>query len=144
MKPALKLFGQIMALKGFRQVTVATSSLGARTYDVSEQGVVGYAPAHRDLLLEHLQEAIENVGGIVVRQFRAEKQFVMMPAGIRLVPVKHVFGALAGRGRWRGLSSEEMRTADATDFETGKALEPAKATRFLDWRDGLEVGSMRE
>src|SRR5271170_5049166 len=109
MKPALQLFRQIMALRGFRQVTVATDYLGARKHDISEEGVVGYAPAHRGLLLEHLQEAIENGGGIVVRHFQAETQFVMMPAGIKLVPVKQVFGGFAGLGRWRGLSREEMQ-----------------------------------
>jgi phytoene dehydrogenase-like protein len=73
MKPVLQLFDQIMALKGSRQVTVATSYIGARTYDVSEAGVIGYHAAHRDSLLEHLQEAVENGGGVVVRQFQAEK-----------------------------------------------------------------------
>jgi hypothetical protein len=76
MKAVLQLFDQIMALKGFRQVTVATSYLGARTYDVSEDRVIGYHAAHRDSLLEHLQEAVENGGGVVVRQFQAEKILV--------------------------------------------------------------------
>ena len=111
MKPVLQLFDQIMALKGLRQVTVATSYLGARTYDVSEDGVIGYVAAHRDSLLEHLQEAVENVGGVVVRQFQAEKVLVMMPVGPRLLPIKHVFGVRAGQGRWTGLSSEDVRAA---------------------------------
>jgi hypothetical protein len=97
--------------------------LGARTYDVSEDGVIGYHAAHRDSLLEHLQEAVENVGGVVVRQFQAEKVLVVMPVGPLLLPVKHVFGVSAGQGRWAGLSSEDIRAAHATDFETGKSLE---------------------
>jgi hypothetical protein len=137
MKPVLQLFDQIMALKGFRQVTVATSYLGARTYDVSEDGVIGYAAAHRDSLLEHLQEAVENVGGVVVRQFQAEKILVMMPVGPRLLPIKHVFGVRAGRGGWTGLSSEDMRAAHMTDSVTGKALKPEEEVRFLDWSAGV-------
>jgi len=46
-----------MALKGARQVSVATSYLGGRTYDISEDGVIGYAAAHRESLLEHLDRA---------------------------------------------------------------------------------------
>lgn len=137
MKPVLQLFDQIMALKGFRQVTVATSYLGARTYDVSEDGVVGYDASHHDSLLEHLQEAVENVGGVVVRQFQAEKVLVMMPVGPRLLPIKHVFGVRAGQGRWTGLSSEDVRTAHMTDSVTGKALKPEKGVRFLDWPSGV-------
>ena len=137
MNPVLQLFDQIMALKGFRQVTVATSYLGARTYDVSEDGVIGYHAAHRDSLLEHLQEAVENVGGVVVRQFQAEKTLVMMPVGPRLLPIKHIFGVRAGQGRWTGLSSEDVRAAHMTDSVTGKPLEPEKAVRFLDWSAGI-------
>jgi hypothetical protein len=140
MNPVLRLFDQIMALKGFRQVTVATSYLGARTYDVSEDGVIGYHAAHRDSLLEHLQEAVENVGGVVVRQFQAEKVLVMMPVGPRLLPVKHVFGVRAGQGQWTGLSSEDIRAAHMTDSETGNALELEEAVRFLDWSAGVEAG----
>jgi hypothetical protein len=61
----------------------------------------------------------------------------MMPVGPRLLPVKHVFGVRAGRGRWTGLSSEDMRVAHLTDSETGKALEPEKEVRFLDWSAGV-------
>jgi hypothetical protein len=134
MKAVLQLFDQIMALKGFRQVTVATSYLGARTYDVSEAGVIGYDTAHRDSLLEHLQEAVENVGGVVVRQFQAEKVLVMMPVGPQLLPIKHIFGVRAGHGRWTGLSSEDVRM---TDSVTGKALKLEKGVRFLDWSVGV-------
>jgi hypothetical protein len=140
MKPVLHLFDQIMALKGSRQVTVATSYLGARTYDVSEDGVIGYHTAHRDSLLEHLQEAVENGGGVVVRQFQAEKVLVMMPVGPLLLPVKHVFGVRAGQGQWTGLSSEDIRAAHMTDSETGNALELEEAVRFLDWSAGVEAG----
>jgi hypothetical protein len=138
MKPALQLFNQIMALRGARQVSVASSYLGANKFDISEDGVIGYAAAHRDSLLEHLEEAIDNGGGVVVRQFQAEKVLVMMPVGPRFLPVKHVFGVRAGQGRWTGLSSEDMRAAHATDFETGNALELEKAVRFLDWSAGVE------
>ena len=137
MKPVLQLFDQIMALKGFRQVTVATSYLGTRTYDVSEDGVIGYFAAHRDSLLEHLQEAVENVGGVVVRQFQAEKVLVVMPVGPRLLPIKHIFGVRAGQGRWTGLSSEDVRAAHMTDSVTGKALKPEKGVRFLSWSAGV-------
>jgi hypothetical protein len=135
-----QLFGQIMALKGSRQVTVATDYLGARKYDVSEDGVVGYDPTHRECLLEHLQEAVENGGGVVVRQFQAKKVLVMTPVGLRLLPVKHVFGVSAGQGRWTGLSSEDTRAAHETDAESGAALEPEKAVRFLDWSAAVEAG----
>lgn len=140
MKPVLQLFDQIMALKGFRQVTVATYYLGARTYDVSEDGVIGYDAAHRDTLLEHLQEAVENGGGVVVRQFQAEKVLVRMPVGPRMLPVKHVFGVRADQGRWTGLSSQDIRAAHAKDSETGNALELEEAVRFLDWSAGVEAG----
>jgi hypothetical protein len=137
MKAVLPLFDQIMALKGFRQVTVATAYLGARTYDVSEEGVIGYDVAHRDSFLEHLQEALENGGGIVVRQFQAEKVVVMMHVGPRLLPVKHIFGVRAGEGRWTGLSSEDVRAAHSTDCETGNVLQLEKTVRFLDWSAGV-------
>jgi hypothetical protein len=137
MKPVLQLFDQIMALRGTRQVTVATSYLGARTYDISGDNAIGYAAAHRDSLLEHLEEAVDNGGGIVVRQFQTEKALVKTPAGPRLVPIKHVFGVRGGQGRWSGLSSEEIRAAHTTDAETGKALELEEAVRFLDWSAGV-------
>jgi hypothetical protein len=128
MKPVLQLFDQIMALKGFRQVTVATPYLGARTYDVSEDGVIGYAATHQESRVEHLEEAVDNGGGIVVHEFQAEKVLVMMPVGSRMLPVKHIFGVRAGQGRWTGLSSEDVRAAHMTDCKTGKALEPEKGS----------------
>ena len=137
MKPVLQLFNQIVALKGARQVSVATPHLGARIYDISEDGVIGYDAAHRDFLLQHLEEAIDNGGGVVVRQFQAEKVLLMMPVGPRLLPVKHVFGVRAGQGRWIGLSSEDIRAAHMTDSETGNALELEKGVRFLDWSVGV-------
>jgi hypothetical protein len=82
MHPALELFRQIMALKGSRQVTVASHYLGARKYDVSEEGVIGYAPSHRDALLEHLEEAIDDEGGVVVRQFQAKRFWRRRPAAL--------------------------------------------------------------
>jgi hypothetical protein len=91
-------------------------------------------------LLEHLQEAVENVGGVVVRQFQVEKVLVMMPVGPRLLPVKHVFGVRAGQGQWTGLSSEDIRAAHMTDAETGNALELEEEVRFLDWSAGVEAG----
>jgi hypothetical protein len=75
----------------------------------------------------------ENDDGVVVRQFQAEKVLVMMPAGPRLLPVKHVFGVRAYQGRWTGLSSEDMRAAHMADSETGRALELENGVRFLDW-----------
>jgi hypothetical protein len=76
---------------------------------------------------------------VIVRQFQAEKIYVMTRAGPRLVPVKHVFGVRAGQGRWTGLSSEAMRAAHTTDSESGNALAPEKGVRFLDWSDGVEA-----
>jgi hypothetical protein len=137
MKPVLQLFDQIMALRGARQVSVATSYLGACKYDISEDNAIGYDAAHRDSLLEHLEEAVDNGGGVIVRQFQAEKVLVKTSAGPRLLPVKHVFGVRAGQGRWSGLSSEDMRAAHTTDPETGNALELEKAVRFLDWSAGV-------
>jgi hypothetical protein len=137
MKPVLQLFNQIMALGGARQVSVATPHLGGCKYDISEDGVIGYAAAHRDFLLQHLEEAVDNGGGVVVRQFQAEKVLVMMPVGPLLLPVKHVFGVRAGQGRWTGLSSEDIRAAHMTDSETGNALELEKGVRFLDWSAGI-------
>ena len=137
MKPVLRLLNQIMALGGARQVSVATAQLGGCKYDISEDGVIGYDAAHRDFLLQHLEEAVNNGGGVVVRQFQAEKVLVMMPVGPRLLPVKYVFGVRAGQGRWTGLSSEDIRAAHMTDPETGNALELEKGVRFLDWSAGV-------
>jgi hypothetical protein len=94
--------------------------LGARTYDISADGVFGYHATHGDSLLEHLEEAVEIGGGVIIRQFQAKKVLAMMPAGPRLLPVKHVFGVSAGEDRWIGLSSEEMRAAQTTDFKREK------------------------
>jgi hypothetical protein len=137
MKPVLQLFNQIMALGGARQVSVATSYLGACKYDISEDNVIGYDAAHRESLLEHLEEAVDNGGGVVVRQFQAQKVLVRTPRGHRLLPVKHVFGVRAGGGRWSGLSSEDVCAAHTFDHETGHALELEKAVRFLDWSAGV-------
>jgi hypothetical protein len=84
-----------------------------------------------------LEEAVNNGGGVVVRQFQAEKVLVMMSVGPRLLPVKHVFGVRAGQGRWTGLSSEDIRAAHVTDSETGNALELEEGVRFLDWAAGV-------
>jgi hypothetical protein len=129
----LRLFNQLMALGGARQVSVVTSHLGGCTYDISEDGVIGYDAAHRDFPLQHLEEAVNNGGGVVIRQFQAEKVFVMMPSGPRLLPVKHVFAVRAGQGRWTGLSSEDMRAAHMKDSDTENPLELEKGVRFLDW-----------
>jgi hypothetical protein len=102
MKPVLELFNQIMGLRGVRQGTVATHYLGACKCDITDSGVIGYDVAHGVLLLEHLEEAVENGGGVIVRQFQAEKIYVVTRAGSRLVPVKHIFGVRAGQGRWTG------------------------------------------
>ena len=139
--PVLEFFSQIISLKGSRQVTVATFYIGARTYDVSEDGVIGYSPSHRDALLEHLEEAIDNGGGVVVRQFQAEKVLVKRPSGPRMLPIKHLFGVCTGQACWVGLSSEEMRAANETDAQTGKPLEPEEAVVYLDWSAGVAADS---
>jgi hypothetical protein len=46
-------------------------------------------------------------------------------------------GVRAGQGRWTGLSSEDIRAAHMTDWETGNALELEKGVRFLDWSAGI-------
>lgn len=93
------------------------------------------------MLLEHLEEAIDHTGGGVVREFQEEKVRATMPRGPLMVPIKHLFGARAGRGGWFGLSGEEMRAANETDSETRDPLEPEEAVVYLDWSAGVAAGA---
>jgi hypothetical protein len=132
-KTSHDLFGEIALIGGKRMVTVSTAYMGTKTYDMDAEGTIGYCRSHLPLLLEHLEEALGNGGGVFVRQFSLKTCRVKTSKGIMILPVKNLYGLVCGGGRALGLSKEQVQEVSTTDHQTGQTIEAEPGVAYLDW-----------
>lgn len=124
---AKQVLARILAkTRGSRQITLA-GPWGAQTWDVSENGEVGYHAVHRTLFyakLNILLQQREN-GGLIVKEFTDLRVQVTSAAGhTRWLPVKNVYGFAFCNGRFVSNCAALLKQCFETDNRTGKPLPP--------------------
>jgi hypothetical protein len=130
--PTKELHDLVMSMPGKKIVTVASPYMGAEVYDL-EGDLIGHAPEHADAFFEHLGEAVENGGGVVIRTFTDRKTMGKTPRGPMLLPIKLVQGIACGQGRWEKISALAMLNSSTMDAKTGKPIEREQAVEFPSW-----------
>jgi hypothetical protein len=131
-RAAQALVDLVLSMPGKKIVTVASPYMGAQGYDVRGKSI-GHAPEHASVFFEHVGEAIDNGGGVIVRTFTGRKTMVNTPRGEMMLPIKQVRGISCGRGRWIRLSAEEMLEASTQDAKTGEPIERERAVEYPEW-----------
>lgn len=127
-----KLFNDVFALGDHLIVTVVSNYMGSQSYDIKD-GIIGYAPLHKELLLEHLEECLSKHGSIVIRKFLTDKTTVDTPNGPMRLPIKEIYGAFIKDGIVHHLSEGAMQSAYETDAMTGEPLSPEPAVVYCEW-----------
>lgn len=126
----------ILKIPGAKILTLATGDQEPFVIDVSEDGVFGYDKGHKLLFKVKLASAIENGGGLIIRQFLTIKVERKMPNGKKLwIPRKNIYGISLGSGSWRPLSTSEVKLAHCIDHKTGKPIPPEPDVSFCDLSD---------
>ena len=93
--------------------------------DISENSEFGYAPEHKLLFKAKLTNAIQNGGGIIIRQFLSVRSKRKMPNGKEMwIPEKNLYGAILGNNDWIGMDIRSLKRAYETDATTGLSSTP--------------------
>lgn len=122
----------VASMPGKKTVTVVSPYLGAQGYDLRGRSI-GYVPEHASMFLEHVEEAVDNGGGVVIRSFTDRKMMATTPRGPMLLPIKEVRGITCGRGQWMRISARQMMESSTTDADTGEPIEREQAVEFPEW-----------
>ena|SRR5690625_61031 len=88
--------------------------LSAHSYDIDENGKIGYIPAHLTQFVNHISTCLSLGGGLTLRQFTKETIAVKGKGKIMRVPIKNLYGARMGNGHWEWISGDKMRSAHCT------------------------------
>jgi len=125
------LMQSIFNLPGKKILTLIDANARISTFDISEEGVIGYHKSHKRLFYARLRRAINTHGGLVIRQFLPIKVERISPSGKKIwIPIKNVYGVYLGEGSWAPLSAAEIREVSCTDAKTGKPLPPEQDVRY--------------
>jgi hypothetical protein len=116
------LMKAIRTIPGEKIVTLAVQ-LGEQTFDIQEDGTVGYDPSHEKLMKKMIEDGLSHGGGLLVRQFLPLKIERLMPNGTKQwVPKKNVYGVFLAEGSWAPLSADEVKAACTTNAQSGAPL----------------------
>lgn len=127
------LLTRITALPGSKIVSLALDT-GVFEIDVSAEGVYGYDRGHELLFRAKLVRALNEGGGLMIRQFLPVKVQRRMPNGrLMWVPEKKLYGLYLGEGHAHGLSADAVRSASCTDAQTGAPLAPEDGVSYATW-----------
>ena len=129
---AVNLFNEICSLGSHLIVTVLSAYMGSQAYDI-KKGRVGYAPIHKDLFIEHLEECLSQGGVVMLRKFLKHKVAVNTPNGPMRWPVKELYGAVCKDGVVQRLDEETIQSAHETDASTGEPREREPAIVYCAW-----------
>lgn len=119
-----ELTNKIKNIPGNKIVTLFSndSLTQMNQYDIAENGQVGHHPSHDVLFRTKLVHALNNGGGIIIRQFTKIYDQDM--------PIKKIYGVYLGSGGYVGLSREKVENAHCTDAKTGKSIPKEKNVVF--------------
>lgn len=127
------LFNAVLALGGDCMVTVASAYLGVEKYDIDAEGKIGYAPEHLVWFKEHLEEAVNNGGGVMIRKFTSERSQQMTPKGLMMLPIKHLYGVVGGEQKWLGLNKAQVEESSTTVAGTTTRIPREAGVVYCDW-----------
>ncbi len=126
---------RIRSLPGPKILTLVTEA-SEFTIDIDAEGVCGYGPGHESLFRAKLARALQEGGGLMIRQFLPMKVQRRMPNGKLLwIPEKKLYGLFLGQGALRPFSAAEVRHASCTDAATGAALAPEPGLTYASWEE---------
>lgn len=128
------LIASILSIRGNKIITLAISGEEPFIIDVNAAGVFGYDESHDFLFRTKLTAALQNDGGLVVRQILPIKVEREMPNGQKVWnPRKNLYGVYFTDGQWIPLSRTELKIAYCTDTKTGKLGKPEQDVTFRDF-----------
>jgi hypothetical protein len=119
----IKLLDLIQRIPGKKILTLTTAEDYFKI-DVDAESKYGYAEGHFFLFKAKLATALNEGGGLIIRQFLDIKFEQRVPNGkLMWIPVKKIYGVMLGNNTWQALSEQEVRESYCTDNQTGKTIE---------------------
>ena len=101
---------------------------GLKKFDVNDNGVIGYHETHADIYDDWINEALESVGSIIIREFTKIESH--KTENNISVPYKNIYGFVCSDGIFRPLGVKELEESFSVDYATNKPLEIERGVRF--------------
>ena len=117
----------ITDLSGNKIITVMTMN-GLQKFDVDPDGVIGYEESHPAIFNHWLNQAINSVGSVIVRQFTNIESHKLDDN--TSIPYKNIYGFVVVDGGFKGLNEKELEYSFSFDYKTNKPIEIERGLRF--------------
>lgn len=116
-----------------RKIVTLSAGVYTQKFDIDEQGYVGYAPEHLNMLYELIDFALEENGGIIIRQFIPNSEELQVINGKQVkMPYKALYGIFIKEGEIYALPAEEVEISCSYDYNTNQKLEPEPMVIYRD------------
>jgi hypothetical protein len=92
------------------------------TIDIQANGQIGYRVGHKQLFEAKLHRALDEEGGMTIREFLPLRVSRKLNGEERWLPEKNLYGVAFQGGEWVGLGAEAMQQAHETDYSRGEPL----------------------
>jgi len=125
---AERLLATILKIPGFKKLTLCSELLmpisdsGTVEFDVSEAGVVGYAPSHKNELLAFFDEALQAKGSLIIRQRIPDSAEMATAANGQqmMLAWSALYSAFFNKGQWFPVPAENLEDACCNDDQGNK------------------------
>lgn len=125
------LIEAILKIPGSKIVTLAINGDDFFELDISDNNEFGYIPEHKLLFKAKLINALQNGGGMIIRQFLSVRTKRKMKNGKEMwIPEKNLYGAILGNNDWTGMDIQSLKRACETDATTGLPLDHEVSTHY--------------
>jgi len=127
------LLEAILKIPGQKIVTLATA-FDQSAVDIDENGKFGYEEGVKEFFIAKLLRAINEGGGLIIREFLPFKIKRKSFKGKDIwIPEKALYGVFLKDGKWSGLSALSVEKMFSFDSKTKQNLEPEEGVHFRDF-----------
>lgn len=127
------LVAEILNIPGIKIITLAIDDECFKI-DIDERGNFGYHPGHQALFRTKLVRALQQGGGMIIREFLPLRVKTKMPNGKEAwISEKNLYGVFLRDGIWIGQNAEEVQMAHETDAITGKSIPREQGVHYRDF-----------
>jgi hypothetical protein len=130
-----QLISTIMAIRGYRRLTVTTNDEKFVRIDIDQFNRIGIDELHMGYFVNLLLTGLLAGAGVMVRAFQAETINVFSPekGAFTQIALKNMYGALLDQKSVKGLTARQVLGAMTRDPKTGETIPREASIRCLDW-----------
>lgn len=133
-----QLLEEILKIPGDKIVTLSTLSVTFQV-DIDVTGHFGYEPDAKALFLAKLYSALDEGGGIIIREFLSIRVERKLPNGKKAwIPEKNLYGVILKDNGWFGCTKDQVQSFHETDATTGEALPKEEGVHYQDFANSCK------